>query len=125
MAGVGAGDRDEKCGREGDLVPLRYSHQRPEMMTGTTVHTFRYEKEFETHVPVMVHVNYHPDKFARMQSIWARYVEGDMHALDKYPVSRPKTVPEGSYQSYFLSRLIVPSFPHRTCRLLPLSPQSE
>ena len=34
----------------------------------------------------MVHVNYHPDKFARMQSIWARYVENDMHALDKYPV---------------------------------------
>ena len=34
----------------------------------------------------MVHVNYHPDKFARMQSIWARYVENDMRALDKYPV---------------------------------------
>jgi hypothetical protein len=34
----------------------------------------------------MIHVNYHPDKFARMQSIWARYVEGDKHALDKYPV---------------------------------------
>lgn len=47
----------------------------------------RYEAQYANHVPVMVHVNYHPDKFARMQSIWARYVEGDMHALDKYPVS--------------------------------------
>uniref|UniRef100_A0A7S2QU31 Nucleotide-diphospho-sugar transferase domain-containing protein n=1 Tax=Chlamydomonas chlamydogama TaxID=225041 RepID=A0A7S2QU31_9CHLO len=52
----------------------------------TLFRTMRYEKQYENHVPVMIHVNYHPDKFARMQSIWARYVEGDMHALDKYPV---------------------------------------
>lgn len=30
-----------------------------------------------------VHVNYHPDKFARMQSVWERYVNNDLHALDK------------------------------------------
>jgi len=52
----------------------------------TLFRTMRYEKQFEDHVPVMVHVNYHPDKFARMQSIWAHYVDGDVHALDKYPV---------------------------------------
>ena len=52
----------------------------------TLFRTMRYEKQYENHMPVMVHVNYHPDKFARMQSVWARYVDGDKHALDKYPV---------------------------------------
>eukprot|EP00798_Chlamydomonas_sp_ICE-L_P007645 gene7645-801_t len=52
----------------------------------TLFRTMRYESRFENHMPVMVHVNYHPDKFARMQSVWARYVEKDMHALDKYPI---------------------------------------
>jgi hypothetical protein len=37
-------------------------------------------------VPVMVHVNYHPDKFERLQSVWKKYVEGDAHALDHYPI---------------------------------------
>ncbi|KAL6751100.1 nucleotide-diphospho-sugar transferase-domain-containing protein [Haematococcus lacustris] len=59
----------------------------------TLFRTMRYEKEYENHMPVMVHVNYHPDKFARMQSIWARYVEKDMHALDKYPVGSCHNAP--------------------------------
>lgn len=29
--------------------------------------TIRYEQRFINHVPVMVHVNYHPDKWERMQ----------------------------------------------------------
>ncbi|KAL4430612.1 hypothetical protein ABPG77_005852 [Micractinium sp. CCAP 211/92] len=40
---------------------------------------------FESHKPVSVHVNYHPDKFERMKAVVKRYVDGDMHALDKFP----------------------------------------
>ncbi|KAL4858268.1 Arabinosyltransferase RRA2 [Chlorella vulgaris] len=40
---------------------------------------------FENHMPVSVHVNYHPDKFERMKAVVKRYVEKDMHALDSFP----------------------------------------
>ena len=42
-------------------------------------------QKFSNSLPVMVHVNYHPDKFERMQAVWARYVDGDLKALDKFP----------------------------------------
>jgi hypothetical protein len=42
----------------------------------------------------MVHVNYHPDKCARMQSIWAKYVNGDKAALDKYPIGSCFNAPD-------------------------------
>ena len=35
--------------------------------------------------PVMVHVNYHPDKFERMKAVWAKYIEGDDRALQPFP----------------------------------------
>ncbi|EFJ42727.1 hypothetical protein VOLCADRAFT_107128 [Volvox carteri f. nagariensis] len=41
--------------------------------------TIRYDAQYSNHVPVMVHVNYHPDKFQRMQSIWARRIAGLQH----------------------------------------------
>ncbi len=76
----------------------------------------------------MIHVNYHPDKFERMQvrclpscccchlprvhqgqgarvctviigdclraqAIWRRYVEGDAHALDRFPVGSCHNAP--------------------------------
>ncbi|KAG2497784.1 hypothetical protein HYH03_004056 [Edaphochlamys debaryana] len=56
--------------------------------------TIRYEPQYANHMPVMVHVNYHPDKFQRMQSIWAKYVEGDKTALDKYPVGSCFNAPD-------------------------------
>lgn len=56
--------------------------------------TIRYEARYADHVPVMIHVNYHPDKFARMQSIWAKYVQGDKTALDKYPVGSCFNAPD-------------------------------
>lgn len=34
--------------------------------------------------PVMVHINYHPDKHARMQAVF-KYYAGDNHALDPFP----------------------------------------
>lgn len=42
-------------------------------------------QKFAGVLPSMVHVNYHPDKFERMQAVWAKYVEGDARALDKFP----------------------------------------
>jgi hypothetical protein len=56
------------------------------MNSKTLFRTVRYESRFEKHVPVMVHVNYHPDKYERLQSVWKKYVDGDAHALDHYPI---------------------------------------
>uniref|UniRef100_A0A061SJT2 Glycosyltransferase cazy family gt77-like protein n=1 Tax=Tetraselmis sp. GSL018 TaxID=582737 RepID=A0A061SJT2_9CHLO len=36
--------------------------------------------------PVMVHINYHPDKWQRMKAVIKRYLKGDSHALDGYPL---------------------------------------
>lgn len=36
-------------------------------------------------MPVMVHVNYHPDKHPRMQAVLKYYVHKDLHALDPFP----------------------------------------
>ena len=36
-------------------------------------------------MPVMVHMNYHPDKHKRMLCVWARYVDGKHDACDKLP----------------------------------------
>jgi hypothetical protein len=35
--------------------------------------------------PVAVHINYHPDKHARMLAVMRYYVDGDEHALDGFP----------------------------------------
>lgn len=32
-----------------------------------------------------VHVNYHPDKHERMKAVEARYVRGELQALDRFP----------------------------------------
>ena len=36
-------------------------------------------------LPVMVHMNYHPDKHKRMLCVWARYVEARHDACDGFP----------------------------------------
>lgn len=36
-------------------------------------------------LPVMVHMNYHPDKHKRMLCVWERYVEGKRDACDNFP----------------------------------------
>jgi hypothetical protein len=36
-------------------------------------------------MPVMVHVNYHPDKHQRMKAIFKYYLDKDEHALDSFP----------------------------------------
>ena len=35
-------------------------------------------------IPVMVHMNYHPDKHKRMLCVWDRYVEGKLDACDGF-----------------------------------------
>ena len=35
-------------------------------------------------LPVMVHMNYHPDKHKRMLCVWERYVEGRKDACDGF-----------------------------------------
>ncbi|KAG2430086.1 hypothetical protein HXX76_010185 [Chlamydomonas incerta] len=36
-------------------------------------------------LPVMVHINYHPDKHERMKAVIKWYIGGDEHALDAFP----------------------------------------
>lgn len=43
------------------------------------------QAQFERHMPVSVHVNYHPDKFERMKAVVKRYVDKDLKALDSFP----------------------------------------
>ncbi|KAK9797806.1 hypothetical protein WJX73_009375 [Symbiochloris irregularis] len=45
----------------------------------------RHDSALSSRLPAMVHVNYHPDKHARMLAIVERYVHGKQHALDGFP----------------------------------------
>lgn len=35
--------------------------------------------------PVLVHINYHPDKLERMKAVFAYYLKGNVHALEGFP----------------------------------------
>ena len=43
--------------------------------------------------PVMVHVNYHPDKWERMLAIVNYFQKGDHAALDRFPDGSCKNAP--------------------------------
>ena len=60
----------------------------------TLFRTIRHEDRFKGHVPVMVHANYHPDKYDRLVSVWDRYVNGNLQALDKYRVGSCEVCPK-------------------------------
>ncbi len=45
----------------------------------------RHDSRYDDHIPVTVHVNYHPDKHPRMLAIVKRYVDGDTKALTPFP----------------------------------------
>ncbi|KAL3692450.1 hypothetical protein R1sor_006101 [Riccia sorocarpa] len=48
--------------------------------------TIRKEPQNYAHFePVTIHVNYHPDKYARMLAIVDYYIQGNKRALDKFP----------------------------------------
>ena len=42
-------------------------------------------KVSEAETPVMVHMNYHPDKHKRMLCVWDRYANGKLDACDHFP----------------------------------------
>lgn len=43
------------------------------------------QTRFKRTEPVMIHVNYHPDKFERMKAIVSYYFQGEKSALDAFP----------------------------------------
>lgn len=45
----------------------------------------RHSGQWKAHMPVMIHVNYHPDKHARMLAIVDYYVRGKQDALQPFP----------------------------------------
>lgn len=45
----------------------------------------RHDRALKSRIPVMIHVNYHPDKHSRMLAIVQRYVNGNTRALDPFP----------------------------------------
>ena len=47
--------------------------------------TLRYQSPKKQKKPVMVHINYHPDKLERALAAYAYYVEGDLSALEHFP----------------------------------------
>lgn len=50
---------------------------------------FRYirhdQTKFQNTIPVVVHVNYHSDKFDRMEAVWNYYIQGKKDALESLP----------------------------------------
>ncbi|XP_061353372.1 arabinosyltransferase RRA2-like [Gastrolobium bilobum] len=47
--------------------------------------TVRKDAKLKKLKPVIVHVNYHPDKFARMKAVVDFYINGKQYALDHFP----------------------------------------
>lgn len=57
-----------------------------QFMNSKTLFTVvRKDASLANHLPVTVHVNYHPDKHPRMLAVVRRYVDGEVHALDSFP----------------------------------------
>ena len=47
--------------------------------------TVRYQSASAQKKPVMVHINYHPDKKERAEAAYAYFVKGDRSALERFP----------------------------------------
>jgi len=45
----------------------------------------RHQPRSSQDLPVMIHINYHPDKHARMLAVVKYYVDKDDHALEPFP----------------------------------------
>lgn len=55
-------------------------------MNSKTLFKFqRHDPNGKNRLPIVVHVNYHPDKWERMKAIIRRWVDGDTAALDSFP----------------------------------------
>lgn len=55
------------------------------MNSKTLFKEVRKSDKFKNHMPVSIHVNYHPDKYPRMLACVERYVNGKLNALDRFP----------------------------------------
>lgn len=57
-----------------------------DFMNSKTLFTIvRKHESLQRHQPVTIHVNYHPDKHARMLAVVQRYVDDNMQALNAFP----------------------------------------
>uniref|UniRef100_A0A061SDG7 Glycosyltransferase n=1 Tax=Tetraselmis sp. GSL018 TaxID=582737 RepID=A0A061SDG7_9CHLO len=55
-------------------------------MNSKTLFKFvRHRPDMANSQPVMVHINYHPNKHERMKGVIKRFLDGDRHALDRFP----------------------------------------
>lgn len=66
-------------------VSVRVMHHLLFMNSRTLFVHLRKMSQYASHVPVMVHVNYHADKEHRIRAIHKRYLGGDPAALDALP----------------------------------------
>ena len=74
----------------GSKVSLRVLHF--DQWVNSKVYFFSSRSKFipghavsEAETPVMVHMNYHPDKHKRMLCVWERYTKGKLNACDQFP----------------------------------------
>ncbi len=60
------------------------SHARPRLPQ-VLFRTVRYRQPSQQVKPVMVHINYHPDKLDRARAAYKYFVKGDVTALRAFP----------------------------------------
>ncbi|XP_028765852.1 arabinosyltransferase RRA2-like [Neltuma alba] len=53
--------------------------------------TVRYDAKLKKLKPVIIHINYHPDKLPRMKAVVDYYVNGKQDALQPFPIGTPRT----------------------------------
>ncbi|XXG49389.1 hypothetical protein AAC387_Pa02g3590 [Persea americana] len=47
--------------------------------------TVRKDADLSKFIPVIIHVNYHPDKLPKLKAIVEYFVDGNQDALDPFP----------------------------------------
>jgi hypothetical protein len=62
-----------------------FSHTPCSTLSQVLFRTVRYQQRAQQQKPVMVHLNYHPDKLERAKAAYAYFVEGDLRALEDFP----------------------------------------
>ncbi|KAL0385285.1 UNVERIFIED_CONTAM: Arabinosyltransferase RRA2 [Sesamum radiatum] len=67
--------------------------------------TVRKDSQLSKLKPVIIHVNYHPDKFPRMKAVVDYYVNGKQDALDPFPDGSDGSVPTLFEERYLDSLL--------------------
>ena len=68
----------------------------------TTFRRIRVEPQLKTHVPVVVHANYHQPKEPRMRAVYDRWHLNQPDALDRFHGEQAFTVPAPQLEQHFL-----------------------